>query len=203
MTAKRTGPVAGVVLAAGTSTRMGRNKLLFELEGQTLLERSVSRAIAAGLDPVIVVLGHEAEQTRRVLAGLDCHPVVNTEYAQGINYSMRFGIAQVPLTAAGAMVVLADMPFVDTRMIETLIGRYRESKAPLVISQYGDVNAPPHLYDRSLFAELGATQGKGCGKHVVRRHRSEALVCSWPESRFTDVDVPEDYERAKTEIASG
>jgi molybdenum cofactor cytidylyltransferase len=203
MRPERTGPVAGVILAAGPSTRMGENKLLLRLDGETVLGRAVRHAIAAGLDPVIVVLGHEAERARGELAGLPCLPVLNPDYALGLNASARAGIAAVPARARAAVVLLADMPFVTDRMISTLVERYRDSDAPLVTSEYGDVQAPPTLYDRCLFAEIGAAEGEGCGKRVVRRHRGEAAAVGWPAAALTDLDRPEDYERVKAELQAG
>ena len=197
MSSERVGPVAGIVLAAGASTRMGRNKLFVELEGETLLRRAVRRASDAGLDRVIVVLGHEANRVREGLSGLPCEPVFNADYANGVNSSLRTGIRAVSEEAAAAIVVLADMPFVTTAMIATLVEKYRRSAAALVISDYGGVNAPPALYDRSLFGELLSMEGEGCGKQVVKRHRDEALSVSWPVEALTDLDVLEDYERVK------
>jgi molybdenum cofactor cytidylyltransferase len=199
---ERSGAVAGVVLAAGSSTRMGRNKLFFELDGETLLRRVVRRAIAAGLDPVIVVVGHEAEHARAEIAALPCKPVDNPDHALGINRSLRTGISHVPERARAAVVMLADMPFVTSRMVAALVARYRESTAPLVISAYGDVNAPPMLYDRALFSELQQMKGEGCGRQVVRRHRNEAISVSWPEAALQDIDVPEDYERIRAELGA-
>ena len=200
---ERSGAVAGVVLAAGSSTRMGRNKLFFELDGQTLLRRVVHRAITAGLDPIIVVVGHEAERARAELSGLACTPVDNPDHALGINRSLRTGISHVPERARAAVVMLADMPFVTSDMVAGLVARYRESTAPLVISAYGDVNAPPMLYDRALFSELRQMSGEGCGRQVVRRHRDEAIVVSWPEAALQDIDVPEDYERINAALEAG
>ena len=203
MPAERSGAVAGVVLAAGSSTRMGRNKLFFELDGETLVRRVVRRAVDAGLDPVLVVVGHEGERARTELAGLPCTPVDNPDHALGINRSLRTGISRVPERARAAVVMLADMPFVTTRMVATLVARYRESTAPLVISAYGDVNAPPMLYDRALFPELQRMEGEGCGRQVVRRHRHEAVAVSWPPAALQDIDVPEDYERIRAEPGVG
>ena len=200
MQSERRGAVAGVVLAAGSSTRMGRNKLFFELDGETLLRRVVRRAIDAGLDPAIVVVGHEAERARTELEGLSCTPVDNPDHARGINRSLRTGISHVPEHARAAVVMLADMPFVTSDMVAALVARYRESTAPLVISAYGDVNAPPMLYDRALFPELHQMAGEGCGRQVVRRHRHEAVAVSWPTAALQDIDVPEDYERIKAEL---
>ena len=203
MPAERSGAVAGVVLAAGSSIRMGRNKLFFELDGETLLRRVVRRAIGAGLDPIIVVVGHEGERARTELSGLSCTPVDNPDHAKGINRSLRTGISQVPERARAAVVMLADMPFVTSEMVAGLVARYRENTAPLVISAYGDVNAPPMLYDRALFPELQRMEGEGCGRQVVRRHRDEAVVLSWPTAALRDIDVPEDYERIKAELGVG
>lgn len=201
MPSDRAGAVAGVVLAAGTSMRMGQNKLFLELESETLVRRVVGRVSKAALDPLIVVIGHQAEAVEEELEGIRYRPVLNPEYARGVNSSLRAGIRAVSQTEArAAVVVLADMPFVTTAMIEILVEKYRRSEAPLVISDYDGVNAPPMLYDRSLFGELDASDGQGCGKHVVRRHRHEAESVSWPVEALTDLDAPEDYERVKASL---
>jgi molybdenum cofactor cytidylyltransferase len=191
------GDIAGVLLAAGTASRMGSNKLLFELDGESLLRRAARRALAGGLSPLLVVLGHQAERAREELAGLPCQVVVNADYQQGITTSLQAGIAALPPGARAAVVLLADMPFVTPEMLAGLAARYRETGAPLVISDYEGVNAPPMLYDRSLFTEIQAMAGGRCGKQVVKRHRAEAEVLSWPVAALADVDVPEDYARAK------
>ncbi len=191
----RTQPVAGILLAAGLSSRMGSNKLLFDLGGESVLRGAARRALAGGLSPLVVVLGHEADKAARELEGLPCETVLNPLYEQGVNSSLKAGILAVKGTARAAMVMLADMPHVTAEMIAGLIGRYRTTTAPLVISDYGGVNAPPMLYDRSLFPELLAMQGEGCGRQVVKQHRHEAEVLAWPESALADLDVPEDYAR--------
>jgi molybdenum cofactor cytidylyltransferase len=202
MRSERSGAVAGIVLAAGTSTRLGRNKLFIELEGESLLRRAVRRVSAAGLDPVVVVLGHEAERAQQELSGLSFVPVINADYMRGVNSSVRAGITAASDSAA-AVVVLADMPFVTAEMIATLVERYRTSSAPLVISDYGGVNAPPMLYDRALFNELLSMEGEGCGKQVVKRHRAHAIAVSWPSDALIDLDVPDDYERVKALVSAG
>jgi molybdenum cofactor cytidylyltransferase len=194
----RSGPVAGILLAAGTSSRMGRNKLLLELDGEPLLRRAARRALEAGLSPLIVVLGHEADRARAELAGLPCRPVINPDFEKGITSSLHAGLAAVPDDAAALVVILADMPHVTPEMLAGLVERHRAGTAPLVISDYEGVNAPPMLYDRSLFGELAAMPGPGCGRQVVKRHRDEADVCTWPAAALADVDAPEDYERART-----
>ena len=200
---ERAGTVAGVVMAAGTSTRMGRNKLLLDLEGEPVVRRTAQRMVAAGLDPVIVVLGHEAELVRRALGDVAARIqlVVNADYLRGVNSSLKAGIASLPETVGAAVVVLADMPFVTSDMLSALVTQYRASSAPLVISDYDGVNAPPMLYDRSLFVELLTMEGEGCGRAVVKRHRAEALVISWPAAALNDLDVPADYDFVRESLA--
>ena len=192
---ERSGPVAGILLAAGTSSRMGSNKMLFELNGESVLRGAARRALAGGLSPLIVVLGHEAEKAARELDGLPCRTVVNPNFELGINSSLKTGVSALPAEPRAAVVMLADMPFVTAEMIAGLVTRYRATEAPLVISDFAGVNAPPMLYDRSLFDELLAMTGEGCGRQVVKRHREEAEVLPWPAAALADLDVPEDYER--------
>lgn len=203
MPAERTGPVAGVVLAAGASSRMGTNKLLLRLGGESVVRRSVRRALEAGLEPVVVVLGHEADRVRAELAGLPCSPVVNPAHARGMNTSLGAGLAAVSREAVAAVVALADMPLVTSAMLAELVRRFRASRAPLVVSDYAGTSAPPMLYERALFAELEGLEGDGSGKRAVRRHRAEAVVVSWPASALADLDEPADYERARAEADAG
>lgn len=197
MPAERAGPVTGILLAAGTSSRMGSNKLLLELDGESVLRGAVRRALAGGLSPLIVILGHEPAEARREIEDLPCRWALNPLYEQGVNTSLKHGVGALPPEARAAMVLLADMPFVSPEMIAAMIARYRASAAPLVVSDYEGVNAPPMLYDRCLFPELLAMTGEGCGRQVVKRHRAEAEVLSWPAAALADLDVPEDYQRLK------
>jgi molybdenum cofactor cytidylyltransferase len=203
MTDDRSGRLAGVVLAAGTSSRMGRNKLFEPLGGTSVLRRAVGTAREAGLDPVLVVLGHQSDRALMELAGLRCTPVLNAEFARGMNTSLRAGISAVPDDASGAVLMLADMPFVTAAMVRALVERYRASEGPLVASVYGEVLAPPILYGRPLFRELRALAGDGCGKQVVKAHRAEAIEVRWPASALTDLDVPEDLDRVRSRIEGG
>ncbi len=188
-------PVAGVLLAAGTSSRMGVNKLLLKIAGETVLRRTARRAHAAGLSPLLVVLGHQAGEASRELLGLECREVQNPGYEQGLGSSLAAGFSALPATAPAAVVLLADMPFVTADMLAALVARYRATRARLVLSDYEGVPAPPMLYDRSLFAELRALAGDEGGQRVAERHRHQAEVLRWPAAALADLDLPQDYER--------
>jgi molybdenum cofactor cytidylyltransferase len=202
MSGDHTGPVAGVILAAGLSTRMGRNKLLLELGGEGVLHRIVQVAAAAQLDPLLVVLGHEAERVREELRGLRCTTVFNPAYSQGMSTSLREGFRAVPDETAGGVALLGDMPLVSAAMIAALVDRFRAGRATLVISNYDGVVAPPVLYGSALFAELRALEPGDAGRQVVQRHRREAEEIAWPASALADLDVPADLERARAALTA-
>jgi molybdenum cofactor cytidylyltransferase len=178
--------VAGIVLAAGQSTRMGRDKLLLPLNGEAILRRVTRCATQGGLSPVIVVLDRE----RPELDGLRCTVAINPDPARGMGSSIAAGLARLPATASAAMILLADMPLVTADMIRDLIARYKATRAPLVLSDYEGVTAPPVIYDRTMFAE-------GFGRDVIDRHRAKAEVLRWPATALADIDRPDDYENLR------
>jgi len=186
---------AAIILAAGASTRMGRNKMLMEIDGVTLVRRAVEQAITAGLSPVVVVMGHEANQVRAELDGLPCTFATNLEFTGPTSGSLHAGLNALPPEVDAAVVMLGDMPLVTSEMLRQLTTSLDASSSPLAVSRYGEVLAPPLLFRRVLFAELLAWHGEGCGKQVVMRHRDEAVVLDWPSTALTDIDTPADAAR--------
>jgi molybdenum cofactor cytidylyltransferase len=191
--------VAGVVLAAGASRRMGpgRNKMLLELAGEPLVRRAARRALAAGLSPVVVVLGHEADRARTALAGLPVEITVNPDFTGPTSGSLHAGLDVLGVDVEAVVVLLADMVHVTDAALAELVTRIRTSDAPLVVSRYGDVTAPPLLFRRALFRELLAWTGEGCGKVVVQAHKHEALYVDRSAAVLLDVDTPEDFQAAQ------
>jgi molybdenum cofactor cytidylyltransferase len=187
---------AGVILAAGASRRMGRNKMLLELEGEPLVRRAARRALAAGLAPVVVVLGHEADRSRAALGDLPLEFALNPEFTGPTSASLHRGLERLGPEVAAVVVTLADMVLVTADMLAELVTAARASTAPLVVSRYGDVTAPPLLFRRALFGELEAWTGEGCGKAVVQAHRDEAAYVDRPPHLLSDVDTPADFAAA-------
>ena len=186
--------VAGIILAAGASRRMGRNKMLLALEGESLIRRAVRRALAAGLSPVVVVVGHEQDRIRSELGDLPVEFTVNPDYTGPTSGSLHRGLNALGPDVGAAVVLLGDMVRVTHETLAMLVAAARGTDAPLVVSRYGDVTAPPLLFRRSLFSELLAWTGEGCGKTVVKAHNHEALYVDRPEALLADVDTPEDFE---------
>ncbi len=196
----RGGRVAGVVLAAGASSRFGANKLLIDIDGEPIVRRAARRALEAGLAPVIVVLGFEADRVVEALQGLDVVPVVNPDHSTGMHRSLQAGIERVPPDCEAAVVILADMPLVTAAMSAAVVARFRSGPETLVISRYGEVQAPPTLYARALFPALRAA-GAGGGRAVVRDRRREAAALDWPPALLADLDRPEDIERLRLPVS--
>ena len=196
---KAGGRVAGVVLAAGSSSRLGRNKLLLEIGGEPVVRRAARNALEAGLSPVSVVLGFEADRVAAALAPLHLERVVNPDHSLGIHTSLETGIRRVPADCDAVVVILADMPLVTAAMSAALVARFRAGPEPIVVSRYGEVQAPPTLYARALFPAL-LTAGDGAGRRVLRDHRDRIAVVSWPADLLADLDLTADFERIRAMV---
>lgn len=191
--------MAAVLPAAGSSSRLGTNKLLLELNGEPVVRGAARRALAARLSPVIIVLGYEAEAVAGAVAGLPVETVLNPRHAEGMYRSVETGVARVPSHCRAAVVILPDMPLVTAAMLEQVAGRF-EAGAPLVVSRYGGVEAPPTLYARALFPAL-LRAGPEVGRRVIREHRGRTDTLDWPADRLADLDRPEDLARVRALLA--
>jgi molybdenum cofactor cytidylyltransferase len=170
-----------------------RNKMLLQIEGESLVRRAARRALAAGLDPVVVVIGHEADRLRAELTDLPLEFAVNPEYTGPTSGSLHRGLNALGPDVDAVVVMLGDMVRVTVETLALLVAAARGTEAPLVVSRYGDVTAPPLLFRRALFGELLAWTGEGCGKAVVQAHSDEAMFVDRPVALLTDVDTPEDF----------
>jgi molybdenum cofactor cytidylyltransferase len=192
-------PIAGIVLAAGQSIRFGAAKQILPWEDMTLAAHSVRTALDAGLDPVLVVLGHEAERVERSLRGLPVRPVFNPEFAAGQGTSVRKGVDSLPSRTGAAVFLLADQPLATADLVRAIVCAHRRTLAPACVPVFEGRRGNPVLFDKALFGELRTLRGDEGGRALLEKYRS-ALV-SVPASRaiLQDVDTPEDYERLKQE----
>src|SRR5690606_13447998 len=154
-------------------------------------------AMMAGVEPLVVVVGFEAELVAADVRGLGCEIIENPDYTGPTSTSLHIGLNHLPDDTDAVLVLLGDMPYTTGYMATKVVEMATTDPAPLVVSRYGDVTAPPLLFRRELFPELLAWTGEGCGKAVVRAHAAEALYLDWPVAYLDDIDTPEDYERAR------
>lgn len=191
-----------VVLAAGASRRMGENKMLLRLGGESMVRRVTRTVLSAGLEQVWVVVGRDSAQVGAEVAELGVRLVENPHYQQGMGTSFRAAVEAFPPDLEAAMFVLGDQPFLTGGMYRAVLEAYRTHHPPLVIAQFGSVKAPPHIFRRDLFAHLGQSKDEGA-RNLIARHRAQAIVVELPESALFDIDTPEEYRRALERIAGG
>jgi molybdenum cofactor cytidylyltransferase len=188
--------VAAIVLAAGMSRRMGTPKQLLRLGGKSLLEHTLNNVRGSGVDEIVLVLGASADEVRRQLATDGLRVVVNPDFQQGMGTSLRTGLAAVSASIRGALIVLADQPFVRSSTLDQMIA-YREKHAPqILIPLYRGFRGNPVLLDRSVFPELMNLTGDiGCraifGSHTESIHK----LAVDDAGILLDIDSTQDWER--------
>jgi molybdenum cofactor cytidylyltransferase len=195
--------IAGIVLAAGRSSRMGGpNKLLAEIGGKPLVRIVVDAVLASYARPVIVVTGHQRDKVEAALAGLPVKLVHNPLYADGLGTSLKAGVAALPAEASGAIVCLGDMPQVDGELINRLIAAFDPDKGALVVVPTIDgKRGNPVVWSRRFFPDLMAVEGDIGARYLIGRHaEAVAEVPLTGTAALTDVDTPEALEAVRAEL---
>jgi CTP:molybdopterin cytidylyltransferase MocA len=191
--------IPAVVLAAGRSSRMGRAKALLPIGDDTFLTRIVKTFLDAGVDDVVIVVGHDAEPIVRHVAesGLPARFAINQHYDRGQLSSLLAGLALVDRPGVvGALVTLVDVPLVSSATVRAVIDRYRQTHAVVVRPTSGTRHGHPLLLDRSIFDELRAADPEAGATPIVRAHASvDGDIPIADEGAFTDIDTTEDYTR--------
>ena len=197
-------PIAGIILAAGGSTRFGQPKQLLNWKGQPFVRAVARTALDAGLSPIIVVTGANADQVSSALAGLDIRIIQNVDWASGQGSSIRAGIASLVSSSripgsrqeqpGGAIFLLTDQPQITPSILRALVEKHAEALYPVVAPMVMDQRANPVLFDRTTFNDLMELSGDVGGRAIFHKHRVEYLP--WHDERLLlDVDTPEMYQR--------
>ena len=189
--------IAGVVLAAGLSRRMGRAKLLLSIEGRPVIRIAVEGVLAASLTPVVVVTGAEHRELEQALAGLPVTLVNNPSPEAGQASSMRIGINALPHDAEAVVIALGDQPFVPPIVIDGLLGARRATSAAIVAPRYRDGRGNPVLFGREIFPELLEVSGDEGARSVIARDSARVTLVDFEFPMPQDVDTPEDYARLR------
>lgn len=199
--AKNDRRVAAVVLAAGRSARMGEPKQLLRVGERTVLEQTLENVCRAGVGEIVLVLGYSVEEIRRELPGDLSHGlriVVNRQYEEGMASSLREGLSAVSGQMSGALIVLADQPFVRSETIDLIIERYRGSEAEIVIPFYKGRRGNPVLLDRAIFPEAIALEGEMGFRAMFSSHAGGIENVDVDDSGILlDIDDRADYERLR------
>lgn len=185
---------AVIVLAAGSSTRLGRPKQLLPYQGTTLLAHAAGMALASRVGPVVVVLGHDAGTMREALAGLDVETVVNRDWAEGMGASVRAGLAAVERKWPGVRAVVlmtCDQPRVPPRVLRELAESVITSTRRIAACGYGGSAGVPAAFARKFFPDLIKLSGDRGARVLLLRNMDEARVFPCPEAEL-DVDTEAD-----------
>jgi molybdenum cofactor cytidylyltransferase len=185
---------AAVVLAAGLSRRMGRPKLLLELEGRPIIRHAVERVLGAGIQPVLVVAGPDHEDLGRALHGLPVRLVVNETPEAGQGSSVSAGVRALPAGTTAVLVVLGDQPGVPAGVIPALLDALTLPGKSIAAPRYAEGLGNPVLFAASVFPELLALPGDRGARAVVERDPSRLCVVEIASPMPRDIDTPEDYE---------
>lgn len=181
---------AAIILAAGGSMRFGSPKQLAPWHGKTFIEQVVDSVLASTARPIIVVLGAEREQCQALLEDKLVEIVMNDHWREGQSTSLQIGLAALPSDVSSALFLLVDLPAITPDIIDAIIERYQQTKAPLVWPEFEGKRGNPVLFDRSLFAELSQISGDTGGKPVLMAHKAQAERVS-----VTNPGVIQDFDR--------
>jgi molybdenum cofactor cytidylyltransferase len=187
-------PIAALILAAGLSRRMhGSNKLVASMGGKPMVRLVGEAALASSAGPIVAVTGHQADDIRSALAGLNLRFAHNAGYAEGLASSLRTGLAALPADVDGALVLLGDMPGIDAAMIDRLIAAHFAAEgADIIVPTHGGQRGNPILWPARFFDELRALQGDVGGRQLLSLHADSIREVELGTAVGWDIDTPQE-----------
>ena len=189
-----------IILAAGTSSRLGIPKQLLSFNKSTLLGYTIEQATLTG-HPLVVVLGAYANEVRKEINQENLQIVENKEWQEGMASSIRCGINTVRTTHpdCDAVVLLTcDQPFVDATLINKLISVHKHTGKAIVATDYGQAIGPPVLFHKNVYHELLKLQGDSGAKAIVDEYKNQRTTVYFPTG-IVDIDTLADYEYFKSD----
>jgi len=194
--------IAIIILAAGASSRFGRLKQLLDWGEKALVAYIADVALEAGLGPVIVVLGCEAEAVQSALGTRDVRVAMNWRWEEGLGTSVQTGLGALTPEIDAVILMQCDQPLFTADLLRALVARFESGGATIVHPTHAGRRGTPTLFARELFPELAAVSGDVGGRVVIARH-SEAIATvevADPDV-FADIDTPADYERLLARVS--
>ena len=187
--------IAGVVLAAGSSSRIGSTKQLLSYRGLPLLQHAVDGAARADLAELIVVLGHAAHEIlREIRFPPGAKSVVNSDYAAGQSSSLRVGLQTASPEADAAMIFLGDQPEVPVEAVRAVVRLLEETGGPVVQAVYRGHPGHPVLLDRSVWKKVSEARGDRGAGPILSAHPEWVIRCSLDLPLPAEVDTLRDLE---------
>jgi molybdenum cofactor cytidylyltransferase len=191
--------ISGIVLAAGTSSRLGSPKQLLELDGSPLLQHVIDALSASGVDEVVVVLGHEADRigvTLRFPPGV--RTAFNPDHRSGQSTSLAAGLDALDSDSDVAVIVLGDQPRLTTEAIRKVLDAFRAGPAPIARAMWDGAPGHPVVAARSEWDRFRRVRGDTGARHVIAA-TSGVLEVEMGQGPPTDVDTWDQYRALREE----
>ncbi len=188
-----------VILAAGSSSRLGKPKQLLFYQNKSLIEHITVEAVKADLYPIVIVTGANAEQVSLALNKKDEEIVYNEHWQQGMASSIVAGISKMLLlddNVEAALIAVCDQPFVTAELLQALINKKAETGKGIVACTYADTAGTPVLFDRKYFIDLQQLKGEEGAKKLLKLYEADLVTVSFPQGSI-DIDTKADYKALK------
>ncbi|HSL66979.1 MAG TPA: nucleotidyltransferase family protein [Actinomycetota bacterium] len=193
--------ITGIVLAAGGSSRLGRPKQLLDLAGKPVLQHVLETLQAAGVDEIVVVLGHRADEiAASIPEGVRVRLAINPDHALGQSTSFRAGLRDASDRSQGAVILLGDQPGVRVDAVVAVIEAWRGGSAVAVQAAYRGVPGHPVLFDRSLWPELERAEGDEGARGMLAANPGWRTLVEVGGSPPLDIDTEDDYARVRAQF---
>src|SRR5690606_8121978 len=194
--------ITAIILAAGSSSRLGQSKQLLQVDGEPLLRRIARASCDSNVDRTLVVLGDNEREHSRIIRGLPLYICIHSGWEKGMGSSLKAGMDFVQSFLADTtaiMVLVCDQPLLTAQHLNNLIDKYRSTKAQVVASTYSGITGVPARSDASLFAEIRSIDDKHGARQIIDKHKSGTQQVEFPGGEL-DIDTPEDYQRFKDSL---
>jgi molybdenum cofactor cytidylyltransferase len=189
--------IAILLLAAGSSSRLGRSKQMLSIHGEPLLLRSVKAAIASGIERILVVLGANERTHREVIEKLPIEIIVNQTWESGMGNSLKAGLSYLLKTypeMEGVIIMVCDQPLVTEQHLKKLAQEFQFGKNQIVASSYSGLAGVPALFAKSFFGKMLAMGDEHGAKKIINQQADLVGTIDFPEGCI-DIDTEEDVRR--------
>lgn len=195
--------ISGVLLAAGKSERMGKNKLLLPFGNHTVIEESLLQLIESGLDEVMVVTGFQREKVEKLIEEKfrdTINVVYNENYNSGRAESIKCALGNIDKKSDAVLFMVADKPSVKSNLIRKAAGEFKRETPLILYVQTPAGRGHPVIFSKSLFGELMELYGEPTGDAIFDKYRDEAVIIEDRNPQI-DIDTLEDYNNVLKETA--